>query len=128
MTAPVGPGPEAAARAHAARLLARDPGAREDLAPGALVEPPDLLERLLAGRFHAFELVAHARIGAYHIFKTKLVGVPTLVVQARWAAEQDGRWRIREVEVARVEGPDAGPGPPDGDPDLPADLRAGPRT
>ena len=32
-----------------------------------------------------FELVAHARIGAHHIFKTKFMGPTTLVVQARWA-------------------------------------------
>jgi hypothetical protein len=97
-------GPERAARAHAERIVGRDAGAREDLAPGAEITPPDLLERLVVRQFRGFELVAHARIGAHHIFKTKFVGATAVVVQARWAAEADGRWRIREAEVARVEG------------------------
>lgn len=84
-------GPEAAARVHAARLVARDAEAQDDFAPGAPVEPPDLLERLLAGPFEAYELVAHARIGAHHIFKTKLIGPTTYVVQARWADDGDRR-------------------------------------
>ena len=103
-----GGGPEAAARAHAARLVVRDPRARDDLVPDARVEPADLLERLLAGPFEAYELVAHARIGAHHIFKTKLIGSTTYVVQARWAADGD-RWRIREVELARTAGREPGP-------------------
>ena len=100
--------PERAARAHAERIVGHDASAREDLAPGAEVAPPDLLEWLVARQFRGFELVAHARIGAHHIFKTKFVGPTTLVVQARWAAEVDGRWRIREAEVARVEGAPVG--------------------
>jgi hypothetical protein len=100
---------EAAARAHAARLVARDGAARRDLAPGALLDPPEVIERLLAGPFDAFELVAHARIGAHHVFKTKLIGPTTLVVQARWA-EDGGTWRIREIEIARVLARDPGPG------------------
>lgn len=100
--------PERAARGHAERIVGRDARAREDLAPGAEVAPPDLLEWLIARQFRGFELVAHARIGAHHIFKTKFVGPTTLVVQARWAAEADGRWRIREAEVARVEGAPGG--------------------
>jgi hypothetical protein len=102
-----GVGPEEAVRAHAQRIVARDARARDDLVPGAEVAPPDLVERLLAQVFTGFELVAHARIGAHHIFKTKFIGPTTLVVQARWAAEAGGPWRIREAEVARVEG-----GPP----------------
>ena len=103
---------EHAARAHAERVVRRDGRAREDLAPGAEVAPSDLLEWLMARQFRGFELVAHARIGAHHIFKTKFVGPTTLVVQARWAAEADGRWCIREAEVARVEGaPVDAPGP-----------------
>jgi hypothetical protein len=100
--------PEKAARAHAARIVGHDAGAREDLAPGAEITPPDLVTWLVGRGFREFELVAHARIGAHHIFKTKFVGPTTLVVQARWAADDDGRWRIREAEVARVEGAPAG--------------------
>lgn len=103
-----GAGPELAARAHAERIVGRDPRAREDLAPGAEVSPPDLVEWLLALPFATFELVAHARIGTHHIFKTKFVGPTTLVVQARWAAAAGGTWRIREAEVARLEGDPAG--------------------
>jgi hypothetical protein len=100
--------PEAAARAHAARIVRRDSEAREDLDPDAEIMPPDLLEWLLAHAFQDFELVAHARIGAHHIFKTKFLGPTTLIVQARWAADPGGRWYIREAEVARVEGGPAG--------------------
>jgi hypothetical protein len=99
-----GTGAEQAARRHAGRVVRGDPQAREDLASGADITPPDLVEWLLRHPFKGFELVAHARIGAHHIFKTKFVGLTTLVVQARWAAEAGGRWRIREAEVARVEG------------------------
>jgi hypothetical protein len=103
-----GTGPEQAARAHARRIVGRDPRATEDLVAGAEVTPPDLVPWLLAHWFSGFELVAHARIGAHHIFKTKFVGPTTLVVQARWATEVGGPWRIREAEVARVEGGPAG--------------------
>ena len=102
-------GPEQAARAHAERIVGRDARAQEDLAPGADVAPPDLLEWLLDRQFRGFELVAHARIGAHHIFKTRFIGPTTLVVQARWAAADGDRWRIREAEVARVEDEPAGP-------------------
>jgi hypothetical protein len=104
-----GTGPEQAARTHAKRIVGRDARVQEDLAPGAEVAPPDLLEWLLDRQFGGFELVAHARIGAHHIFKTKFIGPTTLVVQARWAAEAGGRWCIREAEVARVEGVPAWP-------------------
>jgi hypothetical protein len=97
-------GPEGAARSHARHVLGRDPRARDDVEPGAEVTPPDLVDWLLGRTFHAFELVAHARIGAHHVFKTKFVGPTTLVVQARWVADGGGHWRIREAEVARVEG------------------------
>ena len=108
-----GPDPEQAARTHAARIVGRDARAVEDLAPGAEITPPELVEWLVAREFREFELVAHARIGAHHIFKTKFVGPTTLVVQARWAAAADGRWLIREAEVARVDGaPPGGPRPP----------------
>jgi hypothetical protein len=104
--------PERAARSHAARVADRDRRAFEDLAPEAEVTPPDLLEWLMGCRFGGTELVAHARIGAHHIFKTKFVGATTIVVQARWAADASGRWLIREAEVARVEGAHSGaPGP-----------------
>jgi hypothetical protein len=104
--------PEHAARTHAENVVGRDPRAREDLAPGAEVTPPDLMEWLLGHPFHGFELVAHARIGAHHIFKTKFVGPTTLVVQARWVSESGGPWRIREAEVTRTEGgPVDTPGP-----------------
>ena len=69
--------PEQAARAHAERIVGRDARAREDLAPGAEMAPPNLLEWLLDRSFRGFELVAHARIGAHHIFKTKFVGPTT---------------------------------------------------
>jgi hypothetical protein len=107
-----GAGPEPAARAHAERIVRGDRSAAEDLAPGAEVVPPDLLAWLLGRAFRSAELVAHARIGAHHVFKTRFVGSTTIVVQARWAVAPDGRWRIREAEVARVEGasPDV-PGP-----------------
>ena len=103
-----GTGPEQAARSHAEHVVGQDARAREDLAPGADVTPPDLVEWLLGQVFKGFEMVAHARIGAHHIFKTRFVGPTTLVVQARWVAEAGGRWRIREVEVARMEGGSAG--------------------
>ncbi|HEY7141366.1 MAG TPA: hypothetical protein VIE44_14775 [Methylomirabilota bacterium] len=107
-----GTGPERAARAHAERVVGRDARAREDLAAGAEVTPRELVEWLLGHRFSGFELVAHARIGAHHIFKTKFVGSTTMVVQARWVAEDGGAWRIREAEVARVEdGPAGAPRP-----------------
>jgi hypothetical protein len=93
---------EAAVEAHACRVLARDPAARADLDGGAEVEPADLFERLLEGGFRRFELVAHARIGAHHVFKTKYVGPTTMVVQARWVRDPEGRWRIHEAELARV--------------------------
>lgn len=99
---------EAAVRDHARRVIARDTTVRADVAAGALLEPPDLFERLLAAPFRGFELVAHARVGAHHIFKTKYVGPTTLVVQARWVQEPAGPWRIHEAEIARVatgEGP-----------------------
>lgn len=99
---------EAAVREHARRVTARDPGARQDLAPGAELNPGDLLDRLLQDEFRAFELVAHARIGAHHVFKTRYVGPRTMVVQARWVRSPDGRWQIHEAEVVRVaEGEDA---------------------
>jgi hypothetical protein len=94
--------PTAAAEAHAARVVARDAAARTALVPDATVEPADLYERLLAGPFRGFELVAHARIGAYHIFKTRYVGPTTLVVQERWVRGHDGAWRIHEAELARL--------------------------
>jgi hypothetical protein len=99
-----GAGPEGAARGHAERVVGRDRRAHEDLASGAEITPPDLVEWLLSHPFTGFELVAHARIGAHHIFKTKFVGPTTLVVQARWASEAGGSWRIREAEVTRTEG------------------------
>jgi hypothetical protein len=100
--------PEQAARAHAQRIVGRDPRATEDLRAGAELTPSDLVPWLLGHSFSGFELVAHARIGAHHIIKTKFVGPTTLVVQARWATEAGGLWRIREAEVARVEGGPAG--------------------
>jgi hypothetical protein len=107
---PLGDGtpPELAARSHAERVVGRDPRAHEDVSPGAEVTPPGLVAWLLSHPFTAFELVAHARVGAHHIFKTKFVGPTTLVVQARWAAEVGGSWRIREAEIARTEGGRAG--------------------
>jgi hypothetical protein len=104
--------PERAARAHAERIVGRDRRALDDVAPSAEITPPDLLTWLMARPFRGSELVAHARIGAHHIFKTKFTGSSVVVVQARWAAEPDGRWLIREAEVARVEGASAeAPGP-----------------
>ncbi len=96
-------GVEAAVQAHARRVLTRDSAARDDLAPGAELSPPDLLDRLLQADFETFDLVAHAKIGAHHVFKTKLVGPILVVVQARWAEDPDGRWRIREAEISRTE-------------------------
>jgi hypothetical protein len=100
--------PELTARGHAERVVRRDPRAHEDLAAEAEIAPRDLVEWLLSHPFTGFELVAHARIGAHHIFKTKFVGPTTLVIQARWAADPGGTWRIREAEVARTEGGPAG--------------------
>jgi hypothetical protein len=90
------------AREHAERIVAGDPGALADLAPGAPVEPADLFDRLLAASFTGFELVAHARVGAHHVLKTKYAGPTTIVVQARWAVAGGGRWQVHEVEIARV--------------------------
>jgi hypothetical protein len=102
-----GTGPEHAARAHAERIVGRDARAHRDLAPGAELAP-GLLEWLLDRPFGGFELVAHARIGAHHVFKTKFVGPTTVVVQARWAADVNGRWRLHEAELTRVEGETGG--------------------
>jgi hypothetical protein len=100
--------PTAAAEAHASRVVARDVTARAALAPAAPIEPGNLYDRLLAGPFRRFELVAHARIGAHHIFKTRYVGPTTLVVQERWVRGDDGAWRIHEAELARVATEDEG--------------------
>jgi hypothetical protein len=100
--------PTAAAEAHAARVVAGDAAARAALVPDAPIEPGDLYDRLLGGAFRGFELVAHARIGAYHIFKTRYVGPTTLVVQERWVRGDDGTWRIHEAELARVATEDDG--------------------
>jgi hypothetical protein len=95
---------------HARRVAAGDRSAAADLASDARLTPADLLDRLLAQRFSAVELVGHARIGAQHVFKTKYVGSaastpgPTVVVQARWAQGAGGSWRLLEAEVARLEG------------------------
>ena len=94
--------PGAAVDAHARRVVAGDPGARADLVPDATLEPAGLYERLLEGRFRGFEVVAHARVGAYHIFQTKYLGPTTFVVQERWVRGVDGQWRIHEAELARV--------------------------
>jgi hypothetical protein len=99
---------EAAVRAHAGRVIAGDASARADLAAGAAVAPADLFERLLEAPLTGFELVAHARIGAHHIFKTRYRGSTTLVVQARWVRDPDGYWRAHDVELARVDAGDAG--------------------
>ena len=87
---------------HARRVLRRDVRARDDLAPDAELQPADLLERLLQAEFRGFELVAHARIGTHHIFKTRYVGPLTMVVQARWVQGPGGGWEIHEAEIARV--------------------------
>jgi hypothetical protein len=94
---------EAVVREHSRRVVAGEPQARADLAPGATVIPEELLDQLLAGRFAGFELVAHARIGAHHIFKTRYVGPTTVVVQARWTQAPHGAWQVREAEIVRVE-------------------------
>jgi hypothetical protein len=101
---------EAAVRAHAGRVVAGDPRAREDVAPDARLAPPDLLERLLGATFEAAELVAHARLGAHHVYKTRFGGPVTLVVQARWVADAAGQWRIREAELVPAAGAAAGAG------------------
>lgn len=88
---------------HARRVVTRDVRAREDLAPDAEIEPADLLDRLLLREeFRGFELVAHARIGAHHIFKIKYVGPVSMVIQTRWVQGPAGRWQIHESEIARV--------------------------
>jgi hypothetical protein len=102
---------EEAVREHARRLLGGASSAREDLAPGAELIPVDLLAQLGAARFESFEIVAHAKIGAHHVFKTKFLGSTVVVVQARWARDGDGRWRIRDAEVVRTEAGSA-PGEP----------------
>ena len=87
-------------------------GRSADLAPGAEVTPPDLLEWLMARQFRGSELVAHARIGAHHIFKTKFVGATTVVVQARWVGDA-GRALADPRSGGRPRGRGAGgaPGP-----------------
>jgi hypothetical protein len=99
---------EAAVEAHARRLMAGDANGRADLAPGAEIQPPDLFERLLAGGFRDFDLVAHARIGAYHLVKTRYRGPTTLVVQERWVRGGDGEWWVHEAVLVRVASGDAG--------------------
>jgi hypothetical protein len=99
---------EEAIEAHAHRVVAGDANPRADLAPSANIEPPDLFERLLTGGFRDFDLVAHARIGAYHLVKTRYRGPTTLVVQERWVRGGDGRWRVHEAVLVRVASGDAG--------------------
>ena len=94
--------PGATVDAHARRVVASDPGARADLVPDATLEPAELYDRLLDARFRGFEVVAHARVGAYHIFKTRYLGPTVFVVQERWVRGADGQWRIHEAELARV--------------------------
>ena len=96
--------PELTVRNHAALVVGRDPRAQADLEPRAEITPLDLVEWLGSQSFTGFELVAHARIGAHHIFKTKFIGPALVVVQARWVADARGTWRIREAEVVRTEG------------------------
>ncbi len=98
---------EATVEAHARRLVSGDAAARADLAPNATIDPPDLFGRLLGGGLRDFELVAHARIGAYHLFKTRYRGPTTFVVQERWVRGVDGQWRVHEAELARVASEDA---------------------
>ena len=93
---------EAVVLEHARRVVAGEARAREDLAPDAQVEPPDLIERLLAWQFRASDLVAHARIGAHHIVKTKYEGPMTVVVQARWVRNAAGQWQMVDAEIARM--------------------------
>ena len=93
---------EATVEAHARRVVAGDRSALTDLVPGAGIEPPDLFDRLLGGGLRGFELVAHARIGAHHLVKTRYAGPSTLVVQERWVRGADGRWRVHEAELTRV--------------------------
>jgi hypothetical protein len=99
---------DAAIEAHARRAVAGDAGIRADLAPGAEVEPPDLFDRLLGGGFRDFDVVAHARIGAYHLVKTRYRGPTTLVVLERWVRGGDGPWRVHEASIVRVAAGDAG--------------------
>ncbi|MGH7319733.1 MAG: hypothetical protein ACRELA_08925 [Candidatus Rokuibacteriota bacterium] len=89
-------------RDHARKVAAGDMRASEDLAPGAQVEPADLLDRLLRAGFRAFEVVAHARVGAHHLLKTKYLGPPTMVIQTRWVQGTSGHWEIHEAELLRV--------------------------
>ncbi|HEV8309521.1 MAG TPA: hypothetical protein VGW35_17815 [Methylomirabilota bacterium] len=98
--------PVARALEHARRLVSGDPGALDDLDPGARLEPADLFRQLLGEAFHGFDLVAHARIGRHHILKTRYVGHRTVVVQARWAETPEGGWRILAAEQVRVAGPE----------------------
>ena len=99
---------QAAIDSHARRVLAGDAGLRADLAPSAEIEPPDLIERLLASGLRDFEVVAHARIGAYHLVKTRYRGRTTLVVQERWVRGGDGQWRVHEALLVRVADGDSG--------------------
>ena len=46
---------EAVVREHAQRVVTADARAREDLAADVRLEPPDLLDHLLAARFRGFE-------------------------------------------------------------------------
>lgn len=93
---------EAAVEAHACLVVAGDPAAALDLAPTAALDPPDLFVRLAGLSFRAFEMVAHAKIGAHHVFKTKYLGPTTVVVQGRWAVGAAGRWQLREAEIVRI--------------------------
>jgi hypothetical protein len=93
---------ERAVRDHAERVIARDSRVRDDLVPGAPLDPGDLLDQLLAGAFQGYALVAHARIGAHHVFKTRFDGPTTFVVQARWVEDRSGRWRLAEGELAQI--------------------------
>jgi hypothetical protein len=100
---------DAAIEAHARRVLAGDASPRADLAPSAAIEPPDLFDRLVAGGLRDFDLVAHARIGAYHLVKTRYRGpTRTLVVLERWVRGDDGQWRVHEAALVRAAAGDAG--------------------
>ncbi len=93
---------ETRVRDHARKVTAGDVRASEDLAPGAQVEPADLLDRLLRAGFRDFEVVAHARVGVHHLLKTKYLGPTTMVIQTRWVQERNGHWQIHEAELVRL--------------------------
>ena len=95
-------GLEAALESHAMLIRERDlAGIQADLAP-AYGEGLEVYRSLPDGELGDHEVVALAGIGTQRVVKLRFRGRPGARLQLRWAF-QDGRWRVLEAELVRVE-------------------------